>query len=284
MSNKIYFTQDEKRGVSWYLTRAISTLLVKGLPRLSLSLSAKLLLTPHKRKLPESLPQGMEKVSFDSQVGQLQGYKMGQGPVVLLVHGWSGAASQFFELMQYIASQGYCAVSYDQPAHGLSEGKQSNLPMFILALEAVKAQLEQASAPVAVVSHSMGGVAVANVFEADMPLLMIAPVFEFKAAMQRKVNQAGLHPALLNNLLNKVSGRFGMVFEELEAAQHMGKFTSDLHIVHDTQDPLAQFESTLDVFRSHQHINLVSTSGQGHSRIINAQEVKDSFQSLSLSV
>ena len=45
-------------------------------------------------------------------------YRLGQGPVWLLMHGWSGSASQFYPLMSHIAAQGFKRVLKDAAFEG----------------------------------------------------------------------------------------------------------------------------------------------------------------------
>src|SRR5919106_571676 len=49
------------------------------------------------------------------------------GPVVLLMHGWGGARAQMTGFVDPLLFAGYRVVAYDQPAHGESDGKMTNL-------------------------------------------------------------------------------------------------------------------------------------------------------------
>ena len=46
----------------------------------------------------------------------------GEGPTVLLVHGWNGAAAQLAGYVQPLVDAGYHVVAFDQPGHGHSSG------------------------------------------------------------------------------------------------------------------------------------------------------------------
>ena len=58
---------------------------------------------------------------------------------MLLAHGWGGYAAQMRGFVPHLLRAGFRVIAYDQPAHGLSEGKLTGLPDFAGALAAVAA-------------------------------------------------------------------------------------------------------------------------------------------------
>ena len=82
--------------------------------------------------------------------------RWGEGPAVLLLHGWAGRPTQFAHLIEQLVGAGYSVYALDAPAHGRSPGREANVVLFAHAL------LEAAgeSPPLrAVVGHSLGGAA-----------------------------------------------------------------------------------------------------------------------------
>ena len=51
-------------------------------------------------------------------------------PAVILAHGWGGYAAQMRAFVFPLLSAGYQVIAYDQPAHGVSEGRLTGLPDF----------------------------------------------------------------------------------------------------------------------------------------------------------
>src|SRR5215510_9453315 len=78
-------------------------------------------------------------------------------PAVLLVHGWGGRAAQMRAFVFPLLAAGYRVIAYDQPAHGLSEGKLTGLPDFADVLSEIAASY---GAVRAVVAHSLAGASV----------------------------------------------------------------------------------------------------------------------------
>src|SRR5213083_1005752 len=77
-------------------------------------------------------------------------------PAVLLVHGWGGNAAQMRAFVFPLLSAGLRVVAYDQPAHGVSEGRLTGLPDFADVLAEVAWHYGDARA---FIGHSLGGAA-----------------------------------------------------------------------------------------------------------------------------
>src|SRR4029077_10543344 len=96
-------------------------------------------------------------------------------PAVLLAHGWGGHAAQMRAFVFPLLAEGYRVIAYDQPAHGLSEGKLTGLPDFAGALAAVASHHGNVHH---VIAHSLGGVATAIALSRGMSLrsaVLISP-------------------------------------------------------------------------------------------------------------
>src|SRR3954467_3006002 len=52
----------------------------------------------------------------------------GEGPLVILVHGWGARAGRFSEMATALLSREFRVVLFDAPAHGASEGQQASPP------------------------------------------------------------------------------------------------------------------------------------------------------------
>ena len=84
----------------------------------------------------------------------LSALRWGQGPTVLLMHGWEGRPTQFAALIERLVDSGHTVVSLEGPAHGRSPGEQAHVVAFARALLEAAAELPPLRA---VIGHSMGG-------------------------------------------------------------------------------------------------------------------------------
>ena len=83
-------------------------------------------------------------------------WSWGEGPTVLLVHGWNGRATQLGAFVEPLLARGYRVVAFDAIGHGESAGKQSSLPEFANCIRQIADEL---GGVYAIVAHSLGGAA-----------------------------------------------------------------------------------------------------------------------------
>src|SRR5258708_30242259 len=103
------------------------------------------------------------------------GGKSREAPAVLLAHGWGGHAAQMRAFVFALLAAGYRVIGFDQPAHGLSEGRLTSLVDFADVLATVAAH----HGPVhAVIAHSLGAAATAFALMRGLPVgnaVLISP-------------------------------------------------------------------------------------------------------------
>src|SRR5687768_6915442 len=71
--------------------------------------------------------------------GRVAAWSWGEGPAVLLVHGWESRAAQLGAFVAPLVENGFSAVAFDAPAHGQSPGQRASLRTFAEATRAVAA-------------------------------------------------------------------------------------------------------------------------------------------------
>src|SRR5690606_4402721 len=113
-------------------------------------------MTPKRRarqRIAEPL-RNAEQVEIETPAGKVAAWRHGEGPAVLLVHGWQDDNSLWSPLISALAELGIASVAFDLPGHGFSHGDQCR-PM--LAAEVLKAVAAELGPIDAVVTHSFGG-------------------------------------------------------------------------------------------------------------------------------
>lgn len=269
MSSKIYFSSSAKRKpLTYYLIKAASTSALKVAPKFAFKQTRKLLLTPAKNRKRNALSPQFSSQKLATPDGELHLLSIGSGPEVIFTHGWSGSSQQFLPLMEKVATSGYRAIAFDHYAHGDSDGKFANLPLFIKGLKSVIASFEK---PKALISHSMGTIAALNVSK-DIPHFLIAPTFGFYDSFEARILNTGINKSLFSGVLKSVESEHKMRFGEILPEQHITGHTHPIHIIHDQKDRFAQFDLTREQALKHSHIKLKAVNNLGHGRIINSDE------------
>jgi pimeloyl-ACP methyl ester carboxylesterase len=199
----------------------------------------------------------------------VQAYRWGDGPAVLVVHGWEDDYHCFDAIIAALIKRGHAVVAFDLPAHGKSGGTQCTIPLAAQAVEDVA----HALGPVrAVVGHSLGGAAATFAITQDW------------IDVERAVVIAA--PTGPTYMLNAIAKRFGMsderkeaLFEELkrvvgfrpEEIELMPKVASlDIPalIVHSKDDAMVRFVTGEKWAASWPGAQLIALEKLGHRRLL----------------
>ena len=132
-------------------------------PALAARLALRLFITPRSRRISAADAGFLASAAtrrLPTAHGQVQIYEWpGDGPAVLVLHGWISYAGQLGAMIEGLRAQHLRVVAFDAPAHGASGGRQADLPSFRDALAAVSG----ACAPDgAILAHSFGAISAAS--------------------------------------------------------------------------------------------------------------------------
>ncbi|NOH60435.1 alpha/beta hydrolase [Vibrio sp. RE88] len=280
MSEKIYFNTSNKFSVKKSLVNLTTRLHHTLAPSHAKQTARKLLLTPARTKPKNAQPEGLVMGEVQSQEGPLKTYQLGQGPVWVLTHGWSGTASQFFPLMEHIASQGYTALAYDHPGHGESGGLYGHIPAFVHGLEAILDSVDEVAG---LVGHSMGTASAIECHHqklVDKPLLLIAPVLDYLDNLFGSVARSGYSMRLFSAVVSEVEEQYRYPIQSIDPYNKLKLRQSKTIIVHDEGDKFAKFSVSQKAAQDMENVTLVATQGQGHGRVMKCPQVMQSFDEL----
>jgi pimeloyl-ACP methyl ester carboxylesterase len=132
-------------------------------PALAARLALRLFTTPRSRRI--SAPDASFLASaatrrLPTAHGEVQVYEWpGDGPAVLVLHGWISYAAQLRPMIEGLRSHRLRVVAFDAPAHGRSGGRQADLSSFRDALAAVSSACGPAAA---ILAHSFGAISAAS--------------------------------------------------------------------------------------------------------------------------
>jgi pimeloyl-ACP methyl ester carboxylesterase len=207
--------------------RAALRVLTLAAPSLAVRAAAAFFRTPprhrtsdaERRLLAAGTPQRLRVGSSD-----IATWTWGDGPPMILVHGWGSRGARLGSFVEPLVSAGYSVVTFDSPAHGDSSGKLSSLPQFIEALLAVG----HSRGPIhGVVAHSMGGaaaaLAMARGLEAERAVFL-APAAN-PATYTRVFAQAlGLPPHIRERMERRFEKQFGIRWEDFDVPTAVSSF------------------------------------------------------------
>ncbi|MBY6195877.1 alpha/beta hydrolase [Vibrio hangzhouensis] len=280
MSDKIYFNTSNKFSFKKRMVNLTTRAHHKLAPSHAKQTAKNLLLTPVRSKPKNAEPTGLIKAEVVTSEGVLKTYRLGQGPVWLLTHGWSGTASQFFPLMEHIASRGYTALAYDHPAHGQSEGVYGHIPAFVGGLEGL---LDSEDEVAGLVGHSMGTAAAIeckHIKLHDKPLLLIAPVLDYLDNLFGSVARSGYSMRLFEAVVDEIQTQYHYPIQTIDPYNKLALREAPTIIVHDEKDRFTNYSVSKRAAEEMAQVTLVTTHGQGHGRVMQCEETKASFDQL----
>jgi pimeloyl-ACP methyl ester carboxylesterase len=229
-------------------------------------------------------PRGFEQKFFKTPDGQVNAYMIGQGPAVVFVHGWGGGAHQFFSLMRGLMKCGFRAIAFDHLGHQASDNRPATLEQMIkttnFVLNAVKKN--HGEGLYGVVTHGLGATVVTNSRSGlvkDLPLFLIAPIFNYRFYFLRKLGELSLHHELLKQYAAQFAERYKRLYARLELARTLPAYSDYSVIVHDQNDPVAPYSDSLKFCDKYPLTKLLKTRNLGHFEIIPSESVWQELKS-----
>lgn len=196
----------------------------------------------------------------------LAAWSWGEGPTVLLVHGWEGRGSQLAAVVPALVERGYRVVALDAPGHGDSSGRRATFASF---LDGVGAVAREVGPLHAVVGHSMGGAVALYAVAHGLPverLVLLAPA-DASQALERFMSLVGLGSGARGLMEARVLAHFGRPMEDLSGPGLAAGLGVELLVVHDEQDVYVPWGDGRRIAEA-AGATLVRTSGLGHHRLL----------------
>ncbi|WIG55521.1 MAG: hypothetical protein OJF61_001308 [Rhodanobacteraceae bacterium] len=190
-------------------------------------------------------------------------------PRVLLAHGWSSYALRFLPWVRVLRGAGYAVIAFDQPGHGRSEEGRCTMARFARTLHRVADRFGTFEA---IVGHSMGGAAAMLALAdgaAARRAVLIAPAADPDAATTRFARKVGLVSGIVPRIQRHLEAQTGVTVRDLTAHLRAPSLAMPALIIHDLADAEVPWEEGESYARHWPGARLLSTSGLGHSRIVN---------------
>jgi pimeloyl-ACP methyl ester carboxylesterase len=245
-------------------------------PSLAARLAGVLFRFPPRHRTSELERQVLQQGRFqglDTKSGRLATWRWGDGPTVLLVHGWGSRGARLRSFVEPIVAAGCAAVAFDAPGHGDSPGRFSSLPQFIEAVFAVAS----ANGPVrAIVAHSMGGAAAALAMARGLPAqraVFLAPSAHPATYSRIFSERLAISPAVRQLMEHRIEQRFGFRWDEFAVLPRVSTLSAPLLVFHDREDTDVPWSDGEAIARAWPGGQLVTTQGLGHRRIVHDPEV-----------
>lgn len=240
-------------------------------PDLALRLAERIFSTPRRHRTPEvelaALDRGCS-TSIRASGLWLRMHTWGDGPAVLLLHGWEGRGAQFHAFIDPLIEAGFSAIAFDQPGHGGSEGHLANPLIWTQALEAVASEIGPLHG---VVAHSLGAVGAAMAMTRGLKVpraVFISPPLEPDPYYGGLLSALGLAESAHQAAFQAFAMRLGIPWDQARLRSLAPGLSSPLLVIHDRDDREIPWSNIAALASDWPTARLHSTEGLGHRRIL----------------
>ena len=217
------------------------------------------------------------RIPFDG--GELAVTTWGQrGPAILLMHGWGGARAQMTGFVEPLLSAGYRVVAYDQPAHGESDGKITNLLEIAPTMDLIKAKEGNFDV---IIAHSFGTLItsyalVERNFPPPAKLVYFGAFNRLLDSLLRFQVLANLPDELIEGLRNMIYVNFGRdVLDAIVNETLTPQINIPALMFHDVADNVTPIEDSRAIAKAWNSARLIETSGLGHRGALQSKEIHE---------
>jgi pimeloyl-ACP methyl ester carboxylesterase len=258
------------------------SLLLRATANISPSLAAraleKLFLYTRKFDAPERERQWLAEATpstFTSRGRDIAAWSVGEGPTVLLAHGWEGRGSQMGAFVAPLLAAGFRVTTFDAPGHGRSGGRQSSL---VEMADAVSDAADAFGPIHAVIAHSAGAAATTVALSRQLAIeraVFIAPPTDLGGFLEKVSRKLGLGDEVVNLTRLRLEEKFEIAWDTLRAETLAPRMTTPLLVIHDEGDREVHIENARKLAATWPSATLVTTRGLGHRRVLRDDDVID---------
>lgn len=227
-------------------------------------------------KLPKTLSQAVQE-TLQYKEHNFQTYTWTRGKselseangndeVILLVHGWESNASRWKKMLPYLKKLGKTIIAIDAPAHGLSSGKEFNVPLYTEFLEIAVQKYK----PTYLIGHSIGGAACVyhqKIYPNSTisKMVLLGAPSDLRIIVQNYIAMLSLNNKVHQLMQNKFIEKFNININEFSGHEFAKNIPIKTLIAHDTHDNIVAVAEGKKFASGFKNVTYIETSELGHS-------------------
>jgi pimeloyl-ACP methyl ester carboxylesterase len=194
---------------------------------------------------------------------------------VLLVHGWSGRATQLGAFVNAVHLLGPGVIGFDAPGHGASDGTETTILEFA---ESINHIVEQHGLPQAIIAHSFGCMAAAlaiRLYDLKVDkLVTISCPTETPYLVKSFAGHFNLSDKVIARFNNRLTRQFGDdIFEKTSAINNLKNRSIKKLIVHDRHDKIVPWQLSEKLAEAFPEAQTIYTENLGHQRVLRDEKL-----------
>jgi len=191
----------------------------------------------------------------------------GQGPAVLLAHGWESNASRWAPLVQSLQEKGYAIYAVDAPGHGASGGTVFTVKIYAEVLQELLCLLQ----PDVLIGHSAGGMAAVFTLHQNpgttplKRLILLSVPSELEQLMDTFRRMSFMGERVFRGMQRAFVRKYGWKMADFSLSRFLADIPVKGLILHDRDDPVAPYLGAQELQRHWRDATLIPFEGLGHS-------------------
>ena len=208
-----------------------------------------------------------QQFTLPHKYGPLAMYSWGNGPPVLLVHGWNGRGTQMGGLAMSMAEAGYRAIAFDAPGHGRTPGNNSTIFRII---DAVNVIADEFGPLKGIVAHSFGAMVIARALHTELiaqRVVCINPAAQLDFLIDSFCRTLAIPPPTRAAFLRRLEKHYGSdIGIQISAEENVAGLSIPALIIHDVDDTEVPWEQGERLAQAWPESHFTKTQGLGHRR------------------
>ncbi len=214
-----------------------------------------------------------KQFTIPHQYGPIAIYSWGEGPSVLLVHGWNGRGTQMGGVASQLVDAGYRAIAFDAPGHGRTPGKCSTIFRIIDAVYAIDNEFGPLKG---IVTHSFGAMVIARALLSELStnrVVCINPAAQFSFLKDSFYGMLRIVPATQIAFEQLLEKNYGADIDRVISADvNAVNLSTPALIIHDKDDSEVPWQQGELLAKAWPGAQFVLTQGLGHTRSLRDNE------------
>lgn len=249
--------------------------IINGLYRISPTLSARLTMfllsvsmrRPLKTKDKLFYQKG-QKQSFRCGTKKFNIYTFGEGPKVLMVHGWVSNGARWQNYIDEIVSKGLSAVVIDAPGQGTSQGFLLSIPAYI---DCVRKVLNTHDDWYGIVAHSIGSIvsivaaSEATTVKQPLKIVLMSTFSDCYALMTKYARCLGIAENVLNYTKKFIFTLYRNPLSYFSLIEHCKNLVGEGLLIHDRNDIVVPYAEVIKITASIPDIQYFESVNAGHN-------------------
>lgn len=215
-------------------------------------------------------------VQVDGKRVAVYRWNPGGSKKIMILHGFESATRNFERYIELLIKKGYTVIAADAPAHGGSEGRQINLPLYVRTIATV---VEKFGPMDSYMAHSFGGIAIIHFLEntshtPEQKIALIAPATETNTAVDMLFKMLQLDKEVRAEFEQVVIEKGGHPSDYYSIPRALEHIRASILWIHDEDDDITPIKDIKPVIKKQlPNIEFLITKNLGHRKIYRDNKV-----------